>query len=68
MKEEIDLIWDKLANWYETLVVMMPNILLALVIGVGVFFLSKGNSRVILLAWWMSIGCSGRRSCTTPYS
>jgi small conductance mechanosensitive channel len=57
MKEEISLIWDKLDAWYEKLVIMLPNILLALVVGILVFFIAKGIKILVkryLLAKWQN--------------
>ncbi|MEO9531086.1 MAG: mechanosensitive ion channel domain-containing protein [Crocinitomicaceae bacterium] len=55
MREELNLIWDKLDNWYQSLIVMLPNILLALLVGISVFFISKGVKilvkRYILAKW-----------------
>jgi small conductance mechanosensitive channel len=55
MKKELNLIWDKLESWYLTFVDMLPNLILALVIGVLVFFLARGAkivTRKYILAKW----------------
>lgn len=57
MKEEVGMIWDKLDGWYETFVVMLPNILIALLIGIAIFFISKGVKILMkryLLAKWQN--------------
>ena len=55
MKEEIQLIGSKLSGWYEALIIMLPNIILALIVGILIFFISKGIrillKRYILARW-----------------
>ncbi|NVK64881.1 MAG: mechanosensitive ion channel family protein [Flavobacteriales bacterium] len=58
MKEEINLIWGKLGSWYETFIAMLPNIILALAIGIGIFFIARGVRVVVskyLFARWENI-------------
>ena len=55
MREELSMIWEKLDNWYSTLITMLPNIILAIVIAVSVFFIAKGVRIVFkkyLMAKW----------------
>lgn len=57
MKEELNLIWDKLDAWYKTFIEMLPNIILALAIGISIFFISKGVRvlfRKYILAKWQN--------------
>lgn len=57
MKDEISMIWDKLGGWYQSFIVMLPNIILALVVGIGIFFLSRGVRKLftkIIFAKWQN--------------
>ncbi|XOV67837.1 MAG: mechanosensitive ion channel family protein [Fluviicola sp.] len=55
MKEELNLILDKLGGWYDSFVVMLPNIVLALIVGIGMFYVSRGArilvARYLLYKW-----------------
>lgn len=42
MKEETTIIWEKLAKWYQEIIEMLPNILLAIIVFILTFFASKG--------------------------
>ncbi|MFD1551124.1 mechanosensitive ion channel family protein [Putridiphycobacter roseus] len=55
MREEIKMIGSKLDDWYAMFIKMLPNILLAIAVSVGVYFLSKGIKIIFqkyLLAKW----------------
>lgn len=41
MKEEINLIWNKLENWYSILIEMLPNIVVAISVAIIVVYLAK---------------------------
>lgn len=57
MKNELNVIGGKLESWYEGFITMLPNIILALVVGIGIFYLSKAVRVLItryLLARWQN--------------
>lgn len=57
MRNELTIIWNKLESWYVELIDMMPNILVALLIFISVFYVARGIKYVFikfLLAKWQN--------------